>query len=245
MTNRRPPGDSPDTTALLEWPGISSSDGGDTDPTRRLPVRDRDAGDATGRHSIDELDDLRPSALPSAWVSELEVSDLDGDVVGPGAATTIMQLPPEMLGHEDASFAEPTAERDAVELLKWRAGPPGATPAPAPTPASPDPSNGTAATLPALSLDMVRAAAAAAMAPARPLPDSHHTIRDDDDEEDTHRGIVVSPADRLRATLEEAMAALLAAQSCADDGDVPEGLHGHLARAVQLLSTAQDLGDDL
>jgi hypothetical protein len=83
------------------------------------------------------------------------------------------------------------------------------------------------------------------MAPARPLPDSHHTIRDDDDEEDTHRGIVVSPADRLRATLEEAMAALLAAQSCADDRDVPEGLHGHLARAVQLLSTAQDLGDDL
>ncbi len=239
MTHRRPPGDSPDTTALLEWPGISRSDGGDTDPNRRAPARDAD--DATGRHSIDGLDDLRPSALPSAWVSELDVSDLDGDVVGPGAATTIMQLPPEMMGHDESSADAPAAvgaERD-VELLKWRAGPPGALP----TPSTPDTSDGTAATLPALSLDMVRAAAAA-VAP-RPLPASYDTIRDDDEEEDTQGGIVVSAMDRLRATLEEAMAALLAAQSCADDGDVPDGLHDHLARAVQLLSTAQDLGDDL
>jgi hypothetical protein len=224
---------------------MSRSDGGDTDPGRRLPPRD---ADATGRHVFNELDELRPSALPSAWVSEFEVSDLDGDVVGPGAATTIMQLPPEMQGHESPS------ELHAVDLMKWRAGPAGAptptptpTPTPIPTPASPDPTNGTAATLPALSLDMVRAAAASVALPARPspLPHTHHAIGHDDEEEDTLGGFSVSPSDRLRATLEEAMGALLAAQSCADDGNVPDELHGHLARAIRLLSTAQDLGDDL
>jgi hypothetical protein len=243
VTNRRPPpGDSPDATALLEWPGISRSDGGDTDPTRRRLIEA--VGDATGRHSLEDLDDLRPSELPSAWVSEFEVSDLDGDVVGPGAATTIMQLPPEMLGHDDVCSAEETAERDAVELLKWRAGPAGGALPPAPTDTSRDLGDGTAATLPALSLDLVQAAVAAAPGPATSQP-AHGIIDDDDDDEDTQGGLVVGTADRLRATLEEAMAALLAAQSCADDGEVPEELNGHLARAVQLLSSAQDLGDEL
>lgn len=252
MTNRRPPDDSPDSTALFERPDMSRSDGGDTDPNRRRPQRD---DDATGRHVFNELDELRPSALPSAWVSEFEVSDLDGDVVGPGAATTIMQLPPEMQAHE------PPSELHAVDLMKWRAGPSGAptptappTAAPTgpatlpPTPASPDPTNGTAATLPALSLDLVRAVTAgvAAAAPPGPLPHAHHTVgHDDDDEEDTQGGFFLSPSDRLRATLEQTMGALLAAQSCADGGDVPDDLHGHLARAIQLLSTAQDLSDDL
>jgi hypothetical protein len=243
-TRRPPPGDTPDATALLEWPGISRSDGGDTDPTRKMPVRVVEE-DATGRHTIDDaFDDLRPSALPSAWVSEFEVSDLDGDVVGPGAATTIMQLPPEMMGHDDAS--ELTAERDAVELMKWRAGPPGPTVSTTPLPSSPDHGDGTAATLPALSLDMVRAAAAAmSPLPPRPMPVYGAIDASDDEEEDTLGGLEVTTADRLRATLEEAMSALLAAQSCADDGEGGRALQGHLARAVQLLSTAQDLGDDL
>jgi hypothetical protein len=135
--------------------------------------------------------------------------------------------------------------------MKWRAGPAGAptsTLTPTPTPSSPDPTNGTAATLPALSLDMVRAVTAGMASPAHPgpLPHTHHTIGHDDEyDEDTQGGFVVSPSDRLRATLEEAMSALLAAQSCADDGDVPDDLHDHLARAIRLLSTAQDLGDDL
>lgn len=51
------------------------------------------------------------------------------------------------------------------------------------------------------------------------------------------------PGSLLAGILEDALSAVLAAQSSADSGQVPRGLHEHLARAVQLLSTAQELVD--
>ena len=51
------------------------------------------------------------------------------------------------------------------------------------------------------------------------------------------------PGSLLAGILEEALSAVLAAQSAADSGQVPRGLHDHLARAVELLSTAQELVD--
>lgn len=253
MNHRRPPSN-PDATAVLERPGFSRSDAGDTDPSRRaLPSR---AEAPTGRYVVDDLDGFRPSELPSAWVSEFDVSDLDGDVVEAGAATTIMQLPPEMMSAADeGSFAE--ASERAVELLKWRAGPQHTAsavvttdadlptlsrPMPLPLPPSPhagpdddhdDNDHHVAATLPALSLAMVRAAMAA------PSP-RHHDI-----EAPTNSERIVPVAARLRATIDEALSAVLAAQSMADDDAVPAGVHEHLARAVELLSAAQELGDEL
>jgi hypothetical protein len=51
--------------------------------------------------SLDDLDEL-----PMARVSELDVSDLDGDVEAAGAPTAIMQLPPEMLAHRAEADAD-------------------------------------------------------------------------------------------------------------------------------------------
>ena len=85
LTHRRPPPPpDDDATALLQRPrGLS--DANDTDPSRRAPARPEAP---TGRFDmgLDDLDQFRPSALPSAYVSEFDVSDLDGDVVEGGAA---------------------------------------------------------------------------------------------------------------------------------------------------------------
>jgi hypothetical protein len=51
------------------------------------------------------------------------------------------------------------------------------------------------------------------------------------------------PGSLLSGFIEDALSAVLAAQSSADSGQVPRGLHDHLARAVELLSMAQELID--
>jgi hypothetical protein len=149
-----------------------------TDPQQPLMIGDNgipgdDLDGPTGRfdlRSMDDLDALGGSDLPSAHISELDVSDLDGDVVGPGARTAIMQLPPSMMRDAVADNGEEIETVDPVELMKWRSGPKSLAPqefVPPPVAdehASIDDDNGLAVTIPALSLEAVRAAAAAAAA---------------------------------------------------------------------------------
>jgi len=253
VTTRRPPAPPPpsESTALIDRPFFEDeddqpSDRDATDPNQRaLPPPVGSAHEApTGRFDFDDLD-----AMPSAHVSEFDVSDLDGEVHESGAPTTIMQLPPSMMSiasdaadvapHVDTSFEEVTSgeeSAEAVALMKWRAG--GRVPPEVSAPLAvalatvreatrPD-DEGLAATMPALSLDAVRQAAiAAGIDPVGVVPASIDTRGDDS----------------FGGAVESALAAVLAAQSVADGGSVPPALHDHLARAVELLSALLDRVD--
>ena len=266
-------GDGSDSDGFAHVPSRDSDDddvpGEQTDPERRLARKAAEHDDAaTGRYdlgSLADFDDLNLD-LPSAHVSEFDVSDLDGDIESHGAPTAIMQLPPSMLAHR-ASAPAPVVED--IPLRKWSAGPPGPkVAAPAHEELASDDRGEMAATLPALSLAAVRAAAAAAgveawpqphladeapslpmplppappsmsrpsSAPPAPVPPQRLPV--------TATDVLSSRARVLRAALDDALAAVTAAQACADAGHVPPGLHGHLDRAVELLSRALDIADD-
>ncbi len=206
---------------------------------------------ATARSRVDEhnehnnLDDV-VSDLPDAHISDFDVSDLDGEVVDL-AATTIMQLPPSMIGHH---HPEPV-ERIAVR--KWSAGPQVSSPL-----AMGDAANVTweggddesdddvnvsladptarprrAALAPTfLSVSAVKAGGFLVDAPA---------LREPVDEPTARSAPTLAPQPGLRDLLDTTLAALLAAQACADANGVPQGLNAHLDKAVDLLSRAIDL----
>jgi hypothetical protein len=241
MPTRRPPPDNVEETALLEWSSI------DTDPRND---RRRPTSPVTERAIANVGDGLHLSALPNAWVSEFEDSVVDGADVyehaerdddnddDASAPTTIMQLPPDMYGRRgDASDAHDlTVERDAVDLLKWRAGPPGA---PSPPPNRPsgaaDPAHGTQSD--------ERGGHRRAAIPLDPQPGDLLDV--DPMDEVTLGGLAIDTAERLRTTLDETMRALMAAQAVADERELPEAVVQQLARAVHLLSLAQDLSDEV
>jgi hypothetical protein len=69
-------------------------------------------------------------SLPDARAEVYRVSDLDGDVDGPGAPTAIMERPPAMVAvraFDDPSTPEHTSEEEAasasVQFQRWSAGP--------------------------------------------------------------------------------------------------------------------------
>jgi hypothetical protein len=239
MPTRRPPPDNVEDTALLEWSPI------DTDPRNDRPSRPTSPVTERAIAGVDNWNHL--SALPNAWVSEFEDSVVDGadvhehadrdDDNDASAPTTIMQLPPDMYGRRgDASDAlDVTAERDAVDLLKWRAGPPGA-------PSSQNRPSASAA--PAQrSVSDERGRNRRAAIPLDPLPESAHEL--DPMDEVTLGGLAIDTAERLRATLDETMRALMAAQAVADENELPEAVIQQLARAIHLLSLAQELSDEI
>jgi hypothetical protein len=240
MPTRRPPPDDVEETALLEWSPI------DTDPRNNRPRRP--TSPVTERAIADVGDGLHLSALPNAWVSELEDSVVDDADVhehaeradddnddDASAPTTIMQLPPDMYGRRDDAY-DATAERDAVDLLKWRAGPPGATSAPPNRlSGSTGPAHGT--------LSDERGGSRRAAIPLDPRPEEPLDV--DPMDEVTLGGLAIDTAERLRATLDETMRALMAAQAVADESELPAAVVQQLSRAVHLLSLAQDLSDDL
>lgn len=261
-----------DSTALIARP-VFSDDNGDsgnnddlhgdapfgeqTNPSQQAHPSPPQEDAPTGRFELDSMDGYED--MPSAHVSVFDVSDLDGDVEEGGALTTIMQLPPSMMAaHPDKSYDDEKSDglsREAIDLMKWRAGP--SPSAPLPGLAALDDvaseavafeavafeaaDDGMAATLPALSLEAVRAAAMAAglPMPLPPMPSPPAPAP-----RTMSVGVTAEmPAMALGDIIEEALAAVLAAQSTADGGQVPRGLHDHLARAVELLSTAQELAD--
>ena len=227
---------------------------------------------ATGRYDLSSFDDFN-AGLPSAHVSEFDVSDLDGDVDAGGAATAIMHLPPSLLAYREPDDAVTPAASD-VSLRKWSAGPPGmkvAAPPPEVVAERLDDDDQMAATLPALSLAAVRAAALAAgvdawpqhMDAPLPLPPPVPSLAVTSPPTMpaamprvpvstvplrrlavTSADVSTGPRRRLRVALEDALSAVSAAQTTADSGHVPPGLHGHLERAFELLSRAIDIADD-
>lgn len=245
---------------LPNLPQVGRDDDELTDPTRGKnqlpPLRGRVHADGeapTGRFALDDLDDLDDN-LPSAHVSELDVSDLDGDVQEPGAPTAIMQLPPEMMGHAgDAGRTDsgPDGSAEAVEMRRWSAGPPpgalGARhdmPLPGPPPPSAE-ANVVGATMPALSLDAIRAAAEGlhdvARAPQRtstpmPLPPPPHTSPMGQNTTSLHAEDLPpsAPPGALRGLVEEAMSAVTAAQTAVGGDD--NVVEANLSRAVLALS---------
>lgn len=248
---------------LPELPSELARVGGDrdddelTDPTRgraQVPPLSKNHADGdspTGRFALDDLDDLN---LPSAHVSELDVSDLDGDVQEPGAPTAIMQLPPEMMGHADQANTD-SGPHSAFEVRRWSAGPPpGALGArhDMPLPGPPPPSaESPSSTLPALSLDAIRDAAEGlhdvavpAHAPGgraglMPLPPAPHTAPMGQvlgqttslHAEDLSRS---APPGALRALVEEALSAVTGAQTAVGGDDAV--VERQLSRAVEALS---------
>jgi len=233
---------------------VHGDDGGEqTNPNQLAHPSSPQEEGPTGRFDLDSMDGY--DDMPSAHVSVFDVSDLDGDVEEGGAATTIMQLPPSMMAaHPDKSVDEKSdgLSREAIDLMKWRAGP---SP-PVPGLAGLDDvafeavgfeaaDDGLAATLPALSLEAVRAAALAAGVPMPmpPMPSGPPPTKAGATGTLSVGITAEMPALVLADLIDEALAAVLAAQSAADGGQVPRGLHDHLARAVELLSTAQELAD--
>ena len=288
MPIRRPPQPT-ESTALIERPSFSDDDGDvdqdddgftnvasrdvdseergseQTEPERRLARKVADDA-PTGRYDLNSLADFDDLQLPSTHVSEFDVSDLDGDVEGPGASTAIMQSPPSMIAQR---YDDGPAHVDEVALRKWSAGPQGpkVTPLSIDYLAAHDDRGEMAATLPALSLAAVRAAAG-----VNAWPEPHLA----DDAPSLHLPLpppppppalarphssppVHAPPPRmaltatataaktrvsmLRLALDDALAAVTAAQACADAGHMPPGLHSHLDRAVELLSRAVDLAE--
>lgn len=286
-----------------------------TDPQQPLRIHGDDLDGPTGRYdlqSLDEFDALGGSDLPSAHVSELDVSDIDGDVVGPGARTAIMQLPPSMMRGVVVDTGDEIETVDPVEMLKWRSGPKSAPPqevAPPPPVADEhaslgdddDLSGGMAATLPALSLEAVRAIAAAERASANAERSSagaeHQTMGDDDDFAEATSPVaaatkpasppalpgghsdafpmppsapppmplppppslaglapssslpqtlpsMATPTGGARQAVDDALKAVLAAQTLADGIGAAAVLNKHLSRAVERLSAALDVLDD-
>lgn len=206
-------------------------------------------GATTGRYELGSIEDLEDYSLPGAHVSELEVSDLDGDVAAGGAPTAILHRPSLLTNNETAPH-----DVDEVALRRWSAGPPVRLPVPELQTLNDDRAaddGGMAATLPALSIDTVRAAAAAAGIGVwpTPLPTPLPT---------PVPGPVTTPAARrlpstdvstartrsVRAAVEGALAAVAAAQATADDAHVAAGLHGHLEQAIEALTRALELADD-
>jgi hypothetical protein len=275
MTNRRPPPPqgfdqdaetfvrrpAVESTALLERPlfsdafdNLPSRDDDDDDdaPTEQTDAERRvllPADAATGRYQLNDLDDLVDD-LPDAHISEFDVSDMDGDVVDI-AATTIMQLPPSMIGHH------PPEPVEQIAVRKWSAGPQAMLPTPDPAnitldgdddddddelpPLTPPPARraALAPTMPFLSVSAVKAGAFLVDAPvALAEPPRTHAPVPTSVVTDISTG---EPG--LRDTLDDALAALLAAQACADAGGVPRGLNTHLEKAVELLSRAIDLAE--
>jgi hypothetical protein len=249
-----------ESTALLERPlfsdafdAVSSRDSSDdhraeqTDAERRVVLP---ADERTGRYRLDDLHDLDDLVddLPDAHVSEFDVSDLDGDVVDI-AATTIMQLPPSMIGHHSPDVVEEIAVR------KWSAGPPAPLPAPdanntlgddddddseLPPLNVPQRRAALAPTMPFLSVSAVKAGFLVDAPPAfAEAPPTHAPAVPTSIVTDVSTG---EPG--LRDTLDSALAALMAAQACADAGGVPRGLNAHLEKAVELLSQAIELAED-
>ncbi len=236
-----------------------------TDPTRGravLPPLSKNHADGeapTGRFALDGLDDLDDLNLPSAHVSELDVSDLDGDVQEPGAPTAIMQLPPEMMGHVEQANTD-SGPHSAFEVRRWSAGGARGTADPrrdVPVPGAPPPSLESPAlgvpssTLPSLSLDAIRAAAeglhdvaapahASAHAPQfMPLPPVPHTSPMGQQMSQTtslHADDVsrAAPPGALRALVEEALSAVTGAQTAVGGDDAV--VERQLSRAVQALS---------
>lgn len=283
MTNRRPPPPqgfdqgfdqdaepfvrrrAVESTALLERPlfsdafdGLPSRDSDDAAPSEQTDAERRVLSPAdvpTGRYRIDEINDLDDLVddLPDAHISEFDVSDMDGEVVDI-AATTIMQLPPSMIGHHAPDPVEEIAVR------KWSAGPQVHSASafvdaanitlgdddddddelPPLDPTAPPRRAALAPTMPFLSVSTVKAgflvdAPAAFAEPAHThAPAVPTSILTD----------VSTGEPGLRDTLDDALAALMAAQACADAGSVPRGLNAHLEKAVELLSRAIDLVDD-
>jgi hypothetical protein len=191
--------------------------------------------------SLDDLEDL-----PSARVSELQVSDLDGDVEAAGAPTAIMQLPPEMLAHgggasrddddasdddasdddasdDDASDDDASDDvvahddaADDVAFRRWRAGP-------VPTAAATTTIEVPVPPAPPPALGP----ASAAHAGAPPAP----------------QGFADHDADRtqLVALVDETTAAVTAAQIALDDLDVPtNAAQNQLLRALGALERLRD-----
>ena len=290
VVSTRRPSPSTQSTALIERPIFSDAGFGDengddssaddfanvpprdrdevhseqTDPERRLAGKAHVDDAATGRYdlgSLDDFDDVNAD-LPSAHISEFDVSDLDGDIESHGAPTAIMQLPPSMMVHREAvADAADDANVTDVPLRRWSAGPPGPKVAP-PEQDELDGGDHMAATLPALSLEAVRAAAVSAGVDGWPL------ARPDDQQVSLPLPLAPSPSlakpastppapirppattadfsrrDALRTALDDALAAVTAAQACADAWRVPAGLDGHLDRAVELLSRAIDIADE-
>lgn len=240
--------------------GTHDDDDEHTDPSKAprprasVPPLSKNHADGeapTGRFALDDLDDL---SLPSAHVSELDVSDLDGDVQEPGAPTAIMQLPPEMIGHADQANTD-SGPHSAFEVRRWSAGPPpGALGArhDIPVPGPPPPSaEQPSSTLPALSLDAIRAAAeglhdVAAPPPASrapglmPLPPAPHTSPMAQQTTSLHAEDLsrAAPPGALRALVEEALSAVTGAQTAVGGDDAV--VERQLSRAVQALSRLLD-----
>lgn len=215
MTTRRPPPDDVDATALLQWSAVD-------------PVTQR-----AGRPVADAL---RASALPSAWVSELDDSAVhDDDIDDASAPTTIMQLPPDMVGHRVEAH-DATAERDVVEFHRWRAGPQGAPQA------APPPQGAHGIDVGWLDAERSNGRRAAIPLDQPPATDDGDAVLMD---EVTLGGLALGTPERLRATLDEAMGALMAAQAVADGGNVPDGVVQQLGKAVELLQVAQELSEEL
>ena len=167
-----------------------------------------------------------------------------------------MQLPPEMMSHDpDArSPASPDGSAtESVEMRRWSAGRAGAR-HDMPVPGPPLPSSEGAvvnSTLPALSLDAIRAAAeglhAVATPPPPPLassplplppppPPQSPVVR----AEDLPRA---APPGAMRQLIEDALAAVTAAQTCAQAHPEDGALHRQLGRAVAALSQLLDQTD--
>lgn len=236
---------------------VVAFDSESTDPNRlpALPLARTPrspAGDdaATGRFDLSSLDDF--DGLPSAHISELDISDLDGDVQAGGAETAIMQLPPEMMGHHDATPSAP--DPSEVEMRRWSAGRPGAR-HDMPVPGAPPPNDdGANSTLPALSLDAIRAAAEGLHDVATPPPGQPHltstplplppppasfgqqVLR----AEDVPRA---APPGAVRQLIEDALSAVTGAQACAAGHPEDGPLHRQLGRAVAALSQLLDQTD--
>jgi hypothetical protein len=233
---------------------VSSADGSDehraeqTDAERRVALP---ADDQTGRYRLDELHDLDDLVddLPDAHVSEFDVSDLDGDVVDI-AATTIMQLPPSMIGHHAPDAVE------EIYVRKWSAGPAATLPRPDANNTLGDDDDDDERELPPLTMPQRRAALAPTMpflaVPAVKAGFLVDTSPSFGESAPTHAPSVptsiVTDASTgepsLRETLDSALAALMAAQACADAGGVPRGLNAHLEKAVEFLSQAIDLAEE-
>jgi hypothetical protein len=152
--------------------------------------------------------------------------------------------------HKSTAEQSDGLSREAIDLMKWRAGPSPSAPLPGLAGlgdvGSQTADHGMAATLPALSLEAVRIAARSAGLPMlMPAPTPILMPSPPAPGRPSMSPCVTAemPSMTLGDIIEEALAAVLAAQSTADGGQVPRGLHDHLARAVELLSTAQELAD--
>jgi hypothetical protein len=88
--------------------------------------------------------------------------------------------------------------------------------------------------MPFLSVSALKAGGLLVDAPA-PLAEPVHAARN---------AQALAPEPGLRDLLDTTLAALLAAQACADANGVPQGLNDHLDKAVDLLSRAIDLVED-